>query len=402
MMSPMRAAIAIALLALIACAAAPLPALAAVPAELASEFERISVSYGDFAEAEATGIAADDELAAMTRRAALQGAESRLAAAAIGAIAERRGETGDIVEAAVRAMPQLEAGLVARILAAFPGFRDAVLAGAARAARPPEPQPVAAAEPAEPVEPAEPQVEENFAASPPSEESFADPPQVAAAGSGPEVIDDPLEGFNRAVFFVNDALDTLILRPAAFLYGNLTPPVVKQRVTNFFGNLGEPVVFANDMLQGEFEDAATTAARFAVNTTLGLAGLFDVATDFGLPAHDSDFGETLHAWGVGPGPYLMLPLFGPSTLRDGTGVAVDTLMNPFGWLLEDDVKIGLAVGKGVVRREELLTALDALRDSSVDYYAALRSLYYQNRAVELGLGGAPGNEALDAEFDDFE
>ena len=162
------------------------------------------------------------------------------------------------------------------------------------------------------------------------------------------------------------------------------------------------MVAANDLLQLEFEDAGTALARFAINSTIGLAGLFDVATEFGLPPHESDFGQTLHAYGAGPGPYLVLPLLGPTTLRDGTGFAVDTLMNPFTWLLESEENLALAIGKGLVRREELLAALDALRDSSVDYYAAVRSLYYQNRAVELGRGAAPDNSALDAEFEAFE
>ena len=178
--------------------------------------------------------------------------------------------------------------------------------------------------------------------------------------------------------------------------------MIPHKPSNFFGNLNEPVVFANDLLQLEFEDTGTVAARFLVNSTVGLAGLFDVASEIGLPPHEADFGQTLHAYGVGPGPYLVLPLLGPSNLRDSAGLAVDTLLNPFTWLLEREENLIIAAGQGLVRREELLAPLDALGESSVDYYAALRSLYYQDRAVTLGRGAPPDSSALDAEFDAFE
>jgi len=121
-----------------------------------------------------------------------------------------------------------------------------------------------------------------------------------------------------------------------------------------------------------------------------------------LPPHKADFGQTLHAYGVGPGPYLVLPLLGPSNLRDSAGLVVDTLLNPFAWLLDQEQNLIISAGQGLVQREELLAPLDGLRDSSVDYYAALRSLYYQDRAVTLGRGTIPDGSALDAEFDAFE
>jgi phospholipid-binding lipoprotein MlaA len=228
------------------------------------------------------------------------------------------------------------------------------------------------------------------------------PVERHAGGLGAEEISDPLEGFNRAVFFLNDGLDTILIRPIAYLYGNILPPFVKRRVRNFFSNINEPVTFANDLLQLEFEDAGVIGARFLVNSTVGLAGLFDVASEIGLEPHKADFGQTLYSYGAGPGPYLVLPLLGPSNLRDSTGLVVDAVLNPFTWLLEPEENIATAVGKGLVRREELLVPLDALRESSVDYYAALRSLYYQDRAVALGRGSAADNSALDAEFEAFE
>ena len=368
-------------------------AAAAIPADLAAEFDRIAASYPENSAAPSQPQRAegsDNDLAGMAGRAARLGAENQMAAAVIGAIAAQPGVTGEIVEAAIRAAPHLETGVIDKTVGAFPGFREIIVAAAARAKTAlPAHQETAMA------------VAQESAA---SDAIPAVPVRVesAAIGERPEEISDPLEGFNRAVFFLNDGLDTIVIRPIAYVYGNLVPPFVKRRVRNFFGNLNEPVVFANDLLQLEFEDAGIIAARFLVNSTIGLAGLFDVASEIGLPLHEADFGQTLHAYGVGPGPYLVLPLLGPSNLRDGAGLAVDTFLNPFTWLLEREENLIIAAGQGLVRREELLAPLDALRESSVDYYAALRSLYYQDRAVTLGRGAAPDSSALDAEFDAFE
>jgi phospholipid-binding lipoprotein MlaA len=402
----LRAAI-IALYAAFVAATMPL-ATAAVPADLTAEFERIAATYpaDSYTRSETqAGDAAGSDVAGLTRSAARHRAENRLAAAVIGAIAVQPALTGEIFEAAIRAMPHLEAAVVNKTLGAFPGFREIVLAAAARArTTPPIQQDIAVAVTVE-TAPADtdaaaraPLRQEQIAASSPA------PAPVArhADGLGAEEISDPLEGFNRAVFFVNDGLDTILIRPIAYLYGNLLPPFVKRRVRNFFSNINEPVVLANDLLQFEFEDAGVIGARFLVNSTAGLAGLFDVASEIGLEPHKADFGQTLYSYGAGPGPYLVLPLLGPSNLRDGTGLLVDALLNPFTWLLESEENIALAVGKGLVRREELLAPLDALRESTVDYYAALRSLYYQDRAVALGRGSAADSSALDAEFDAFE
>ena len=368
-------------------AASPFAA-AAIPADLAAEFDRIAASYRENSTALSQSQPAEagaNDLAGMAERTARLGAEYQMAAAVIGAIAAQPGLTGEIVEAAVRAMPHLEAGVVNKTLGAFPGFREIIVAAAVHAKTPLPAQSVAA-----------------LAETPDAAARVSARNERDAIGEGPEQISDPLEGFNRAVFFVNDGLDSILIRPIAYAYGNLVPPFVKRLVSNFFGNLNEPVVFANDLLQLEFEDAGTVAARFLVNSTVGLAGLFDVASEIGLPPHEADFGQTLHAYGVGPGPYLVLPLLGPSNLRDSAGLAVDTLLNPFTWLLEREENLIIAAGQGLVRREELLAALDALRESSVDYYAALRSLYYQDRAVTLGRGAPPDSSALDAEFDAFE
>ena len=362
-------------------AALPLAA-ATIPADLAAEFERIAETYPDDSMTLTAADIGGDDLATMTWLAAHNGAENQLAAAAIGAIAEQPAMTGDIVEAAIRAMPHLQEGVVNKTLAAFPGFKDIVLAAATRAqARPLAQTDVAAATVSAETTQA--------VRAPPRQEDVTALPPDNAVGARPEEISDPLEGLNRAVFFVNDGLDTILIRPVAYVYGNLVPPFVKRRVRNFFSNINEPVVFANDLLQAEFEDAGVIAARFLINSTVGLAGLFDVAAEIGLEPHEADFGQTLHAYGIGPGPYLVLPLLGPSNFRDGVGLAVDAVLNPFTWLLEPEENLAIAAGRGLVRREELLAPLDALRENSVDYYAALRSLYYQDRAVALGRGRAP-------------
>ena len=357
---------------------------AALPAGLTAEFERIAGNNQDVAGA---GAATGDDLASLTARAARRGGERAMAAAVIGAIAEMPLLAEEIVEAAIRAAPHLEAGIVSDATAAFPGFLAAIQAAQARARMAP------------PVETKTIQAQQS---SPVAEQALKPKTAISTDRLGPEEISDPLEGINRAIFFVNGGLDTTLVRPIAWVYGNYVPPFAKQRVSNFFTNLNAPVVFANDLLQFEFEDAAETSARFLINSTIGLAGLFDVASEIGLEPHEADFGQTLHTYGVGPGPYLVLPLLGPSNLRDGFGRAVDTLLNPLTWLLEPEENLIIAGAKGLVQREELLESLDAVRETSVDYYAALRSLYYQNRAVELGRGVDPEQDILGTEFDDFE
>ena len=188
----------------------------------------------------------------------------------------------------------------------------------------------------------------------------------------------------------------------------MTPDPVIEAIRNFFANLQSPVIFANDLLQLSLDDAATTFGRFGVNSTIGLLGFFDPATGMGLEAHNADFGQTLHTYGAGAGPYIVLPILGPSTTRDGIGLIVDVLFQPLSYLLTTEQSLGLLGVKGIVRREELLEPLDELRASSIDYYSALRSAYYQRRAIELGKGVASAETAaatqqeVDRLFDEAE
>lgn len=195
---------------------------------------------------------------------------------------------------------------------------------------------------------------------------------------------DPLEGLNRVFFEINDALDTVLLRPIAWVYREVVPEFARNGVRNALDNLDSPVVFANDLLQGEFDRAGETMARFMINSTVGVGGFIDVADDMGVPKHDEDFGQTLAVWGLGEGPYLYLPLLGPSNPRDLAGRAVDIGMDPLTYVDWEDQNAEWApytrMGLNVLDlRARNFDTLDNLKETSVDYYAAIRSAYRQLR-----------------------
>ncbi|WP_421995117.1 MlaA family lipoprotein [Roseococcus sp.] len=209
---------------------------------------------------------------------------------------------------------------------------------------------------------------------------------------------DPVEPFNRAMYSVNNAIDTVALRPAAQAYRFVLPQPVRDGVRNALGNLRAPTILLNDVLQGEPDRAATTAARFMINSTLGLGGLIDVAAwQFGLPGHGEDFGQTLAVWGVGEGPYLFLPVLGPSNPRDLLGYGVDAVASPWFWFGQGEVVEALRwayAGIGVLdAREGVLDALDELNRSSLDPYSTLRSAYRQRRNAEIRNTGTVAPEA---------
>ncbi|NTU76555.1 MAG: VacJ family lipoprotein, partial [Alphaproteobacteria bacterium] len=148
-------------------------------------------------------------------------------------------------------------------------------------------------------------------------------PQTPAEKAEAQAVNDPFETVNRTIFDVNDFLDRLLIRPLAELYRATVPPPLRDRLAGIMKNMSEPVVFANNLLQAEVTKAGTTLGRFLTNTTLGAGGMFEVANEFGLPRQTGDFGQTLYVWGFEPGPYLVLPLFGPSNIRDAIGLGVD-------------------------------------------------------------------------------
>lgn len=189
---------------------------------------------------------------------------------------------------------------------------------------------------------------------------------------------DPWEGFNRRLYAFNEALDRGIFEPVARGYRAITPQPVRHGVTNFLNNLHAPVIFVNDLLQGHPGEAGKTVARFGVNTTVGVLGLFDPATDMGLERRDEDFGQTLGVWGAGSGPYLFLPVLGPSSVRDSIGGVVDLALDPLNWARfhhANTVRITRGVVTAVSTRESLLDSVDQLRRTSVDPYVSVRSSY---------------------------
>lgn len=216
-----------------------------------------------------------------------------------------------------------------------------------------------------------------------------------AANTG--AIWDPLEPVNRFIFAINDAVDTFVIKPIAVTYAFWTPEGVQKSVTNFVRNMGAPVVLANDLLQGEWSRAETTASRFFINTTAGFGGLFDVAAASGYPYHDEDFGQTLGSYGVGPGLYVVLPLFGPSNARDAVGLLVDSYIDPWNnWARIEDADEFLYARtalRGLDVRARNIDALDEIRRDAIDYYARLRSLYTQSRVDQIRNTSEGGGDA---------
>jgi len=197
---------------------------------------------------------------------------------------------------------------------------------------------------------------------------------------------DPAETVNRAIFEANLAVDHAVLRPIAKTYSEQVPAEVRQGVHNVVKNLKEPAVAVNDLLQGNSQHAWQSVERLAVNTTVGGAGAIDVAANWGLPRHEADFGQTLGVWGVGEGPFVELPLLGPSNLRDAVGTAVDFAFDPLtyvGGAAATAVGAGRSGAEVVDTRTAHLKDLDELERNSVDYYAALRSVYRQHRTSEI-------------------
>lgn len=216
-------------------------------------------------------------------------------------------------------------------------------------------------------------------------------------------MEDPYENVNRAVFAFNDALDTVVLRPAAQSYRAVVPDPAKDIIRNFLRNLSTPVILLNDLLQGNTERAKVTTNRFLLNTTVGMGGLFDVAEGFDMNYHSEDFGQTIAVWNNSDaaGPYIVLPIFGPSNARDAVGRVVDVLTNPLTWVGGDNMQAfnyGRVVVEAVDGRYRLLDSSDFLKASTDDYYAAVRSVFEQNRDHEIRNGGpnlslpAPGDE----------
>ena len=197
---------------------------------------------------------------------------------------------------------------------------------------------------------------------------------------------DPLEGINRAVFKFNNVADKVILEPVAKGYKKLPSPI-QSGVGNFINNLKLPLAAFNQLLQGQGKNAVESTGRFLVNSTIGIFGLIDVADNFGLDQKAEDFGQTLATWGVGDGFYVVLPLFGPSNLRDTTGMVMTMMTDPINAYAVSQGEAWAipfrTAANAIDQRSQIIDEVNALRDNSVDYYAAVRSSYYQNRKAAI-------------------
>ena len=212
------------------------------------------------------------------------------------------------------------------------------------------------------------------------------PPTDSEALRAYEEADDPLEPFNRSVFAFNMVLDKAVLKPVAEGYRAVTPEIARTGVRNFFKNLKQPVYFANALFQLEGQQALSIAGRFLSNTLFGFFGLADTASEIDIPVYEPDFGQTLYVWGVKQsGPYLVLPVLGPSNPRDAVGWGVDSAMAPLDWALKNEPVLlysKLAV-ESFAKRENAIEFLDSLEKGSTDFYATMRSMYRQNRKNKL-------------------
>ena len=226
--------------------------------------------------------------------------------------------------------------------------------------------------------------------------------------SDPGAIADPYEGFNRQMFAFNNEVDKYALGPAATVYKTVTPTFARDRVGDFLSNLKAPVIFINDVLQAEPSRAADTFFRFTINTTVGLAGLWDAADQFGVKKHSEDFGQTLAVWGVGSGPYLVLPFLGPTTPRDVTGLGVDYALDPLTWTEFDgdpDLDDKIAIGRGVLGGLNARVALDdqiKQLNAQPEPYVALRRIYSSQRQAEIRNGKPLDESELYEDLPDFD
>jgi phospholipid-binding lipoprotein MlaA len=218
-------------------------------------------------------------------------------------------------------------------------------------------------------------------------------PNDAAAVAEYNVINDPAEPTMRTIFEFNRTFDHAILKPVAGAYKDAVPDRIREGIYNFINNLRSPIIFINDVLQGNPERAMQTMARFMVNTTVGFLGFNDQAAALGMSSHSEDFGQTLATWGAGEGPYLVLPILGPSNPRDAVGMAVDFFIDPINMVMNnlsgDWGIFALKGGRAVDFRARYWDEIGDLEKSSLDYYATVRSLYRQHRNNEIRNGNPP-------------
>ena len=214
------------------------------------------------------------------------------------------------------------------------------------------------------------------------------------AGGAPLVAHDPLEPLNRQVFKFNDALDAAIVKPVAIAYRDHTPTPLRQGIGNVFNNLQDSWSVVNNLLQLKIVYAYDSLARVAINTLLGVAGVVDVASEMGIERHTQDFGHTLGVWGVPPGPYLVLPILGPSSLRDAVALSVDWQGDPLGQLPNESVRNAALLLRGLDTRAGLLKATSMLEEAALDRYTFARDAFLQNRRNNIFDGNPPQDDVM--------
>ncbi len=212
---------------------------------------------------------------------------------------------------------------------------------------------------------------------------------------------DPYEKTNRKMFAFNQAIDNAILKPMSEAYRDIVPEGGRESIRNFLRNLESPTILFNDVLQGEEQRASNTLNRFFINSSVGFFGFGDPATDMGYPRHTEDFAQTLATYGVDSGPYIVSPLFGPSTPRHIAGRFVDFAVHPLTWYLQnqnDGYRYSYGISEAVVAREELLEVLDDIEANSTDYYVSIRNMYMQRRMDEIS-NGVPSDQPSEFSID---
>ena len=198
---------------------------------------------------------------------------------------------------------------------------------------------------------------------------------------------DPLEGFNRGVYSFNQTMDEIVFNPISKLYKAITPDIIEKGVSNFFSNLGDLSVIANEILQLKFDKAASDASRVLINSTIGLLGFFDISSEIGLPKHNEDFGQTLAQWGFEPGPYIVVPFFGPATFRDLSSFVIDKgILNPIFYIEDDMTKAGLLTLNYVDFKSRFSSTNDLIGVASLDEYEFIKNAYFEKRAYEINDG----------------
>jgi phospholipid-binding lipoprotein MlaA len=200
---------------------------------------------------------------------------------------------------------------------------------------------------------------------------------------------DPIEGFNRAMFAFNEGLDTLVLKPVATGYDAVLPSPIQLGVSNFFGNISDLFIGVNNLLQGKVSDGLGDFGRVAINSTIGLLGVFDLASEMGIEKHNEDFGQTFGRWGVGDGAYVVLPVFGPRTVRDTVGLVLDVKADPVSNVDHDPTRYASSALRLINDRANVLSADRVIDEAALDKYAYIRGAYLQRRRNLIYDGQAP-------------